>query len=151
MCLSQAKGSEWIPLYHAGTYVPIQSCSSHRFASLLKRLIFFSDISTVVRMSTKNRAYRREWATVSVSIVWKSQAFFREMHHQWHKFRNTKIYSYSGYLFSMLLGKTVQPFAKFHLNLLLLFFQSTISPSSFLFLGEEMSKLNAGKPVLQRR
>lgn len=40
-----------------------------------------------------------------------------------------------------MLGKTFQPFVKLHLNLLLLlFFQSTISLSSFLFLWEETSK-----------
>lgn len=128
------------------------------------------NLSPIGRKSTKNRMYRRNeprWVSI---VWKSSGLFLRTHHQWHYMLnmvsvycmkspglfqRNTSLVALNAeiqrcipYLFYMcvfkekkMLGKTFQPFVKLHLNLLLLlFFQSTIWLSSFLFLWEETSK-----------
>lgn len=103
-------------------------------------------------LSESLQVFSREYTTNDIkcwtwwmSIAWSHQAFSREIHHWWHWMLKSKGASHTCSTCAFLkekkmLRKTFQPFVKLHLNLLLLFFQSTISLPSFLFLWEETSK-----------
>lgn len=110
-------------------------------------------------LSESLQVFSREYTTNDIKcwtrclLSESHQAFSREIRHWRHWMQKYKGASHTCSTGEFLkekkmLGKIFQPFVKLHLkpfvilhlNLLLLFFQSTISLSSFLFLWEETSK-----------